>query len=205
MKLHHNPASPYVRKVLVVAHETGLLDRIEIDSLKMTPVNPDTALNTDNPIGKIPTLVLNDGTALFDSRVICEYLDSLHDGRRLFPAAGEERWTALRRQAIGDGMLDAAVGTRYETTLRPQDKRWADWIDAQKNKFRHALDQLEVEAGALGDTADIGTIAIGCALGYLDFRYPDEGWREQRPRLSGWYAGFAQRPSMQDSIPSDLA
>ena len=204
MKLHHNPASPYVRKVIVTAHETGLIDRLQLAPIKMTPVNPHDGLNADNPLGKIPALVLEDGTTLFDSRVICEYLDSLHRGPRLFPADGEARWRALRRQALADGILDAAVGTRYELFLRPSEKHWQDWIDSQKDKFRRALDVLEGETETLGDAIDIGVVATGCALGYLDFRYADEGWREGRTRLAVWYEGFAERASMQASLPADL-
>ena len=204
MKLHYNVASPYVRKVMAVAIETGQGDRLEPVVRMMTPVRPDTDLVQDNPLGKIPCLITDEGAALYDSRVICEYLDSLHEGRKMFPAAGPARWTALRRQAQGDGMLDAAVGTRYETFLRPQERRWPEWIEAQKQKFRRALDALEAEAGAFGDTVDIGTIAIGCALGYLDFRYGDEDWRGNRPELAAWFDRFAARPSMAKTAPAEI-
>lgn len=205
MKLYSNPASPYVRKVLVVADELGLRDRIETEALKLSPVNPVSALNKSNPIGKIPTLVLDDGTALFDSRVICEYLDSIGGAKPLFPAEGVPRWTALRRQAAGDGILDAAVITRYETFLRPQALRWSEWIENQKQKLRRATDELEHEVAGFGDSVDIGTITIACALAYLDFRYADEQWRNGRPALAKWYEEFATRPSMQATIPKDLA
>ena len=168
----------------------------------MTPVASVPALNEENPLGKIPALVLGDGTALFDSPVICEYLDTLHDGPRLFPADGPERWTALRRQALADGLLDAAILCRYETFLRPEERQWADWIEGQQSKFRRALDALEGEAEDFGDTVDIGTISAGCAADYLDFRSLDDGWRESRPRLAAWLEGFAARPSMQATHPS---
>lgn len=199
MKLHYNPASPYVRKVRVFAIETGLMERIELAKVAITPVGPDQQLCADNPIGKIPTLVRDDGSALFDSRVICEYLDGLHDRERLFPDAGEARWMALRRQALADGLLDAAVGTRYETFLRPESLRWPDWVEGQMQKVRRSLDHLEHES--LGDAVDIGTISVACALGYLDFRYPDEGWRKDRPRLEVWFEKFAARPSMSETRP----
>jgi glutathione S-transferase len=199
MKLHYATASPYVRKVRVFAIETGLMDRIDLAKVAITPVGPDADLCVDNPIGKIPTLVRDDGGALYDSRVICEYLDGLHDGARLFPESGEARWTALRRQALADGILDAAVGTRYETFLRPESFRWRDWVDAQMQKVRRSLDALETES--LGDTLDIGTISVACALGYLDFRYADEGWRETRPGLAAWFEKFAARPSMSETRP----
>src|SRR5690606_21409116 len=157
MKLHYNRASPFVRKVMAVVIETGLEDRIEPVTRLMTPIQPDADLVRDNPLGKVPCLVTDDGTALYDSRVVCEYLDSLHDGPKMLPAAGPARWTALRRQAEGDGIRDAGVLARYETFLRPQERRWPEWIDAQKLKFRRALDSLEDEAGTFGGTVDIGT------------------------------------------------
>jgi len=197
MRLHHNTMSPFVRKVMVLAHETGLADRIEPENRMMTPVSPDAALCVDNPLGKIPSLVLDDGSTLYDSRVICEYLDSLHGGPKMFPA-GAARWTALRRQALGDGILDAAVNTRYETFLRPQERRWDDWIDNQKKKVARSLDVVEAEDLA---GIDIGTITIACALGYLDFRFADEDWRSGRPRLEAWYEEFARRPSMIATVP----
>ena len=202
MKLYHSPASPFVRKVLVFAHEIGRAGEIELVSAAMTPVAGDADLNRENPLGKIPALVLDDGTALFDSRVICEYLDGLHDGPRRFPAAGAERWTALRRQALADGLLDAGVLCRYETFLRPAERQWTDWLEGQRAKFRRALDALDAEADGFGDTVDIGTIAAGCAADYLDFRSLDDGWRATRPRLGAWLERFAARPSMQATRPS---
>jgi len=199
MKLHYNPASPYVRKVRVMALETGLMGDIELALVTLLPTDPDENVNADNPIGKIPALVRDDGEALYDSRVICEYLDDRHDGTPMFPEKGEARWTAIRRQALADGILDAAVGTRYETFLRPEALRWSDWVDGQLSKIRRALDVLESEA--LGDSVDIGTISVACALGYLDFRYPDEGWRDTRPSLAAWYESFAARPSMTETVP----
>lgn len=199
MKLHYNPASPYVRKVRVLAFETGLMGDIELVSVTLTPTSPDAKLCSDNPIGKIPTLVREGGGPLYDSRVICEYLDSLHDGARMFPDNGEARWTAVRRQALADGILDAAVGTRYETFLRPEELRWPDWVDGQMAKVRRSLDVLESES--LVGIVDIGTISVACALGYLDFRYPDEGWRDSRPRLAAWFEEFAGRLSMVETTP----
>jgi glutathione S-transferase len=204
MQLHASAASPFVRKVMVVAIETGLDDRLEPTARTMTPIKPDPDVVRDNPLGKIPCLVTDDGAVLYDSRVICEYLDSLHDGARMFPAAGPARWTALRRQAAGDGIMDAGVLARYETIVRPPEHRWSEWREGQKQKFRRALDALEAEAATLGDTVDIGTIAIGCALGWLDFRYADEGWRETRPRLAAWFEGFATRPSMARTAPAEI-
>ena len=203
MRLHYSYASPYVRKVMAVAIETGQRDRLELTVRKVSPVAPDGEVNRDNPLGKVPCLVTDDGMALYDSRVICEYLDSLHGGSRMFPAAGPARWTALRRQAEGDGILDAGVITRYETFLRPEAFRWPDWIEGQKGKFRRALDGLEAEAASFGDTIDIGTITIGCALGYLDFRYAAENWRAGRPQLARWFEAFEKRPSMAETTPRE--
>lgn len=199
MKLYYNPASPYVRKVRVLAIEADLMNDIDLAKVTTTPVGPDADLCADNPIGKIPTLVRDDGDALYDSRVICEYLDGLHGGARMFPENGEARWAAVRRQALADGILDAAVNTRYETFLRPGELRWPDWVDGQLEKIRRGLDMLEGES--LGDGVDIGTISVACALGYLDFRYPDEGWRDSRPKLAAWFEKFAARPSMGETLP----
>jgi glutathione S-transferase len=204
MKLHYNVASPYVRKVMAVAIETGQAGRLEPVTRTVTPVQPDADLARDNPLGKVPCLVTDDGAALFDSRVICEYLDGLHGGPKMFPPGGPARWTALRRQAQGDGILDAAVLTRYETFLRPEERRWPEWIEGQKQKFRRALDGLEAETAAFGETIDIGTISIGCALGYLDFRYGDENWRATRPQLAAWFERFSERPSMARTAPQEI-
>jgi glutathione S-transferase len=203
MKLHSNPASPYGRKVKVVAHETGLFDRLAIHNLQTSAVGPDLGLVAENPLGKIPCLVLEDGGALYDSRVICEYLDTLHQGVRLFPAGGAERWEALRVQALADGIMDAALLARYETFLRPEALRWTAWVDGQLDKVHRALDRIEaVEAPRFGGRVDIATITIACALGYLDFRFAALGWRKSRPALAQWYEGFAARPSMRSTEPN---
>jgi glutathione S-transferase len=150
---------------------------------------------------KVPTLVLDDGSALFDSPVICEYLDSLHAGRKLFPPPGNARWSALRLQAVGDGILDAGILTRYETILRPKDLQWADWIGGQREKWHAGLDLLERDAAALAGEPTIGSITAGCALGWLDFRYGDDDWRASRPALARWYEGFSARESMRATAP----
>ncbi len=121
----------------------------------------------------------------------------------MFPAAGPARWTALRRQAEGDGILDAGVITRYETFLRPEPRRWPEWVEGQKGKIGRALDALEGEAGSFGNAVDIGTITIGCALGYLDFRYAADDWRARRPQLAGWFETFGKRPSMAETAPRE--
>jgi glutathione S-transferase len=201
MRLHSNPASPFGRKVKVAAYETGLMDRIEVRNVQTTAVGPDPVLIVDNPLGKIPCLVLDDGTALYDSRVICEYLDSLHAGARLFPEPGPERWAALRLQALGDGIMDAALLARYETFLRPEERRWDAWIDGQLDKVARGLDRLELEADGFAERIDIATITAACALGYLDFRFAGLAWRETRPRLAAWFALFGARASLLHTLP----
>jgi glutathione S-transferase len=193
MKLHWSPRSPFVRKVMIVAHEVGVVDRIERVRSVAAATKPHAELMRDNPLSKIPTLVLDDGAPLYDSRVICEYLDTLHGGPKLFPAERGARFTALRRQALGDGMLDFLVLWRGETMRAEK----SDAHLASFAKRREAtLAALEREAGALAASGfTIGHIAIGCALSYLDFRFSAQPWRSGHPRLADWHATFCARPS----------
>ena len=200
MKLRYSPTSPYVRKVVVTATETGLAERIEL--VPTNPRDPAAKLEDDNPLGKVPTLVTDDGVALFDSAVICEYLDSLHGGTALMPAAGAARWRELRRVALADGMLDAALLAMGEGR-RPEALQWDQWVTLQKGKITAGLDALEGEVGGYGDTVSMSIIAVGCVLGYLDFRFADDGWRTGHPGLAAWYETFAKRPSMVASVPRD--
>ncbi|MGE5545895.1 MAG: glutathione S-transferase family protein [Solirubrobacterales bacterium] len=200
MKLRYSTSSPFVRKVLLVAHETGLADRVE--PVTTNAWAPDTDLVRDNPLSKVPALTTDGGETLYDSPVICEYLDSLHDGRRLFPAAGGERWTQLRLQALADGILDAAVQIRIETAIRPEGVRWPGWIDRQVAAIRRACDALEQECAGWGETFLIGQITTAAALGYLDFRGAVGEWRTGRPNLAAWYDRALARPSMQATQPS---
>lgn len=199
MKLYYSGTSPYVRKVVVLALETGQ-DLQRIDTV-LNPINPNTLLNADNPLGKIPALVTDDDQVLYDSRVICEYLDTLHQGPRLFPTDAS-RWDALRRQALADGILDAAVTSQYERALRPDALRWDKWMTAQQDKMTRALNQLESSIGDWASRFDIGTIAIACALGYLDFRYPELQWQAHQTGLGSWYQQFSKRPSMTSTVPA---
>jgi glutathione S-transferase len=201
MKLLYSQTSPFVRKVLVLAHEAGIADRIELVPVNVAPVIVNEDVAAENPLVKIPTLVLEDGQSLYDSGVIAEYLDSVQGGLPLVPRAGVPRWRALQRQAAADGLLDAAILVRYELVLRPEDKRWPDWIDGQMRKIRGTLAAFEAETATLGPAVTIGEIAIACALGYLDFRYAEEDWRGRHPGLRDFYAGFAERPSMQATRP----
>ena len=143
MKLRYSPTSPYVRKVMVLAIEAGIDGKIEKDKTAASPVERNESLYADNPIGKVPSLTTDDGMTLFDSPVICEYLDAEHAGGKFFPAKGKARWVALRQHAIADGLLDAALLARYESAMRPQELRWDAWHDGQKGKVKSALDMLE--------------------------------------------------------------
>ena len=201
MKLWYSPASPFVRKVLIMAHETGLADQLELVDATTTPLNPNNDLAQDNPIGKIPTLVLDDGTSLFDSKVICEYLDGLHDGDKMIPVSGAERYNVLVTQAIGDGLMEAAVGIRYEQFLRPEEKQWDNWIEAQTRKVEQALDVLENWRGARIQDIHIGSIAVAAGLDYLDFRKFDIDWRTNRPILTQMHETFSKRESMLATQP----
>ena len=202
MKLHWSPRSPYVRKVMIVAHELGLADRLRTVRTVVGGTAPHLELMRDNPLGKIPTLVLEDGTILYDSPVICEYLDTLHDGEKLFPA-WPERLTAMRRLALGDGMLDiglAWLGERFRPPERQSQPHMALW----QAKTLCCVDALEQEAVALAaDRFSIGHIAIGIALAYLDFRFAELHWRAGHPRLADWHASFDARPSVQANPPVD--
>ena len=201
MRLWMNPLSPFARKVRIVARETGLDGRIEEVSIMVSPVKPHAELERENPLVKIPALSTPEEGTLYDSAVICEYLDSLHGGKPLFPKAGTERWRALRLQALGDGILEAAVLMRYEGAVRPQALQWSDWVAGQFGKVRGGLDVLEKECAGWGERFAIGEITAACVLGYLDFRFPDEKWRARHPALEKWYAKIAQRPSMKATVP----
>ncbi|MCG6204972.1 glutathione S-transferase N-terminal domain-containing protein [Rhodopseudomonas sp. HC1] len=200
MKLYHSTASPFVRKVMVLAHETGLADRLERVSAVVSPVARAASVVAHNPTGHIPTLVLDDGTALYDSGVICQYLDTLHDGPPLLPAGPLERARALCLQALGDGIMNAGVLVRFENALRPPELRWQAWLDGQTAKIQSSLDVLERDWLAyLEQPIDIGTVTVACALGYIDFRELCPGWRDTVPSLADWYARFAERRSMQQT------
>lgn len=201
MKLYCAAPSPFARKVLAAAMELGLDSQLEKIVLHTTPVEPNERLNQANPLKKIPALVLDDGTMLYDSGVICEYLDSVAGGGRLIPASGAARWQVKRQEALADGLLDAAVITRYELALRPEERRWDKWIAAQKDKIASALGQMEREIDDIGDAVTLGAVGFGCALGYLDFRFGDDDWRAGHPKLAAWYEAFGARPSMTATAP----
>ncbi|SFB33156.1 Glutathione S-transferase [Pseudomonas sp. NFIX10] len=202
MTLFHNPASPFVRKVLVLLHETGQQDRVALQLSQLTPVKPDRALIEDNPLSKIPALRLANGSVIHDSRVILDYLDHQHVGNPLIPRDGAARWRRLTLASLADGVMDAAVMIRYETALRPVEKHWNEWLDAQRDKIRRALGLLEAEAIAeLASHFDVASISVACALGYLDLRHPDLEWRKANPQLAAWFAEVSLRPSMIETVP----
>jgi glutathione S-transferase len=196
MKLHWSPRSPFVRKVMIMARETGLADRIDCVRTRVAMVEPNLALLPDNPLSKIPTLVLDDGTAIYDSRVICDYLDTLHDGPRLIPAEPTARLGTLCRQALADGFLDMLLLRRNERD-RPEERRSQPHLAAFQLKTMSVLDRLERDVAQFSALPfDLGHIAAGCTLSYLDFRFADENWRHGRPALAKWHDGFEARPSV---------
>jgi glutathione S-transferase len=200
MKLYYSATSPFVRKCLVSAHELGLRERIDLVPAAPHPVNRDRALVAFNPLGKVPTLIADDGNALYDSRVICEYLNALGDGH-LLPEIAAERWRVSCDAALADGITEAAVLVRYETFARPEALRWKDWIDGQMDKVSCGLAEIEQRAGTLDQRIDLGTIALGCALGYLDFRFAALGWKHSHPKTAAWFVLFAARESMLATRP----
>ena len=186
MILRSAAASPYVRKVRIAADLVGLGGRIETVAADTT--NPTDSIRTENPLGKIPALVLEDGGVLFDSRVIVEYLDHLSGGGRLIPA-GAGRFDVLRLQALADGICDAALLLRYEQTWREPEMRSATWIENQSGKIARALSIIEATPPGRADR-HVGAVALACALGYLDFRF-EGAWRADHPKLVAWLAAFA--------------
>ena len=202
MKVFHTPTSPFVRKVMVAAHELGA--PVETTFLRPSPMAPDATLSAHNPLSKIPALVLDDhegGEVLYDSPVICEYLDTTF-GPLLVPASGPERWRVLRLQALADGILDAGILVFYERAQRPKELHWEPWLSGQTKKVLQGLDALESLAGAWDDGVDLGRIAAACAIGWLEFRDAVGPIRAGRERLFAWYDRFAQRPSMRATVPS---
>jgi glutathione S-transferase len=187
---------------MVSAHELGLAGRIETRFLRPVPAEPDATLSASNPLSKIPALILDDGTALYDSAVIVDYLDTLHGGPpRLVPASGPSRWRILRGQALCDGILEAAILVFYERTTRPAELHHAPWLNGQVGKATQGLDALEREVGSFGADVDLAQICAGAALGWLEFRGVLGDVRSSRPALFAWYDRFRERPSMKATAP----
>jgi glutathione S-transferase len=205
MRLLFTRFSPFSRKVLILVHERGLAQHIETVATEVgthvplsTPVHD--GLATANPLIKVPVLMTGDFGPIYDSRVICEFLDGLHDGARVFPADPSLRWPALRQQALADGMTEAALLLRFEDA-RPPEFNWSDWRAAQTRRIVQGLDALEAIAIWPDAPLTIGQISIAAALGYFDFRFEHLNWRSGRPRLDDWFAAFSARPSMQVTRP----
>lgn len=209
MKLYFTPTSPFVRKVLVAAHELGVVDSIETVFLRPSPLEANPELSRSNALSKIPALILDDGSVIADSRVICEYLDSLTAAdrkRTLVPASGAERFRILRLQALCDGILEAGILVFYERTQRPAELHWTPWLEGQMKKAAQGLDALEREAATFGlasneDPIDLAQICAAVAIAWLEFRQVMPDLRDHRPHLAAWYERVAARPSMQATLP----
>ncbi|WP_375554182.1 glutathione S-transferase [Roseovarius mucosus] len=200
MKLISSPLSPFVRKVRVLLLESGLDDQVEVVDVTTTPLETDPQAAAANPLGKIPALVRLDGPAIHDSRVITRYLDARADGR-FYP---EPRlWEVLTLEAIAEGIMEAALAMTYEARFRPEEIRYAPWVEGQWAKVARALDAVEGRwMSHLAGPLDMSHIALGCALGYLDFRHDARGWRVGHPALEAWYAKMAARDSMMRTAPA---
>ncbi len=196
MKLFYSVTSPYARKTRLMAREKGFQDRIE--EIPCNPHEKVPGLSEANPLGRVPTLVLDDGSGLYDSPVICQYLDSLSDTPRLIPESEPQRWDALRWEALADGILDAAYNSVMEGR-RPLNEQSQDWIGRWHDEIRTALDAMEQDFAILPESLCLSHLALAAALGYLDFRLPDLAWRAERPAGTRWYEDFSRRPSMQDT------
>ncbi len=200
MKLYHSPTSPYVRKVMVLLHETGQLEDVEVLNVATTPLAPADELQGKVPLRRIPALERSDGPTLFDSRVICAFLDARAKAGMYPEGAG--RWDVLTLEALADGILDSAVGMAYEARLRPEDKQWDTWLDAQWGKIDRACAALNQRWMAhLSGPLDMGQVAVACALGYLDLRHDARNWRKGNDALKDWFAAFNERPSMVATRP----
>ena len=200
MKLSYSPTSPYVRKVMVLLHETGQADDVTLETMMTTPLAPDAALLSKNPLTKVPALERDEGPTLYDSRVICAYLDD-RAGGKLYPT-GARRWDTLTLEATADGILDAALSMVYEGRMRPEDKQMPEWIEGQWGKIERAVSALNTRwVSHLSGPLTMGHIAVGCALGYLDFRHDARNWRKGNDALAKWFDAFDSRPSMQETAP----
>lgn len=198
MKIYFSPTSPYVRKCMVTAHELGLADLMELLPASAHPVTRDASIVANNPLGKVPTFITDDGQVLYDSRVICEYLNALGHGH-LLPAEGSARWEALTLQSLGDGILDAALLARYENHVRPEVLRWPAWVQGKIDAIHTSLDHLNQHPELFAQDFHLGLLTIGCALWYLDLRYPELAWRDNYPALAQASAATLARTSMAQS------
>ena len=200
LRLYTSPTTPFGRKAMVLILEAGLADQVEIAQATGSPLDSSKMSLSQNPLGKIPALERGDGPAIYDSRVICRYLDD-RAGAGLYPPA-PRLWETLTLEATADGMIEAAILMLYEGRLRPEEKRFDAWVEGQWAKIARALDTLEGRwMSHLNGPLDMGQIAIGVALSYLDFRFDARGWRQGRPELARWHEAFAARESMAATVP----
>tara|TARA_R110002020_G_scaffold22372_51_gene75546 strand:+ start:8523 stop:9134 length:612 start_codon:yes stop_codon:yes gene_type:complete len=200
LKLYYSPASPFARKVLVVMHETGQTGDVALVEVATTPARPSEELRAQNPLAKLPALARDEGPAIYDSRVICGYLDDR--AKAGLYGTGPAQWEMKTLEATCDGILDAAVLMVYEGRVRPEDKQFDGWVDAQWGKVTGGLAALDARwMSHLEGSLNIGQIAVGCALGYLDFRHGPRDWRSIAPNLATWYEAFSTRPSMVATAP----
>lgn len=198
--LRSSPASPFGRKVKICVLLAGIDDQIDFVSANVR--DPDDNLRMQNPLGKIPVLVLDDGAAVYDSRVIAEWIDD-HAGGGIVLPEGKGRFGALTLQALADGMMDASILMVYEGRYRPEALHFQPWLDYQMDKVRRAMNQLERALPSIVDTPHIGHIALACALGYLDFRFARD-WRQDYPRLVSWLNEFESAvPAYKLTAPHD--
>ncbi|HVK50385.1 MAG TPA: glutathione S-transferase family protein [Pseudoxanthomonas sp.] len=194
MKLLYQTHSPYARKTLVFAHEVGLADRLQVIHHETSPTLRNPEVFEQNPLGKVPVLLRAGLPAIFESDIICAYLDTLHDRQRLIPALGEPRWHALRVQAVAQGLCEAGIAVRWETVRRPEALRFPELSDGYVEKLLASYDWLERELDT-GEKIHVGHVAVATALSWLEFRELP-GFRDGRPRLSAWFDAFSERPSM---------
>lgn len=200
MQLFYSAASPFVRKVMVFLHETGQLADVELRPVTTTALNSDSGLMAANPLAKLPTLLRSDGPAMYDSRVICRFLDDRAKAG-LYPAA-PRLWETLTLEATGDAIMESALGIVYERRLRPEELHFQPLLDAYWAKVDRAIEVLNTRwMSHLHGPLDAGQVAVACALGYVDFRLPEKDWRAGRDALAGWYAKFSERPSMAQTAP----
>lgn len=200
MKLYYSPTSPFVRKINVFAIETGLDTQIEW--VNTNPWQVEDILTAENPLSQVPTLITDEGMVLYDSSVICEYLDSQHSSDKMIPVEDELRWPALRLQALADGILNAGI-LRFLEKKRDLDKQSADWDSTQKKSVARSLAYLERTVADWADDLNVGVLSIACVLGWLDFRFVDEDWRASCPQLDAWFESFSVRPSMRKTTPAE--
>lgn len=203
MQLVFSRLSPYARKVLVLAHELGITDQLELVPVNVTPTNHDEVAYQHNPLGKVPTLVRDDGRRIIDSRVICDYLIDVYGGALKPYPGSEDPWDMRTRASVAEGLTDAAMVIRYEVALRPESLHWRDWVSAYEKKVFQALDHLENASPRIkADVLSLADIGTACALGYLDFRFAHLNWRQGRPGLTQAYSDMAKRPSLVATAPA---